>query len=213
MIRRLVTLATGGMVGAVLLDRWLAGLLRDRDGLPFREPIVTRVDVDLPIGEAWTRITDIERQVEWMTDMKSVRILTPGPVGVGTRAEATIRILGIGASDPVEVTELEPPHRYGIRHEGLIHGTGLIALDTLEGGRRTRIEWSETLVPPVLPNLGWLVMRPILHRVFQADLDRFKAIVEGSGSAAATRTGSPGDAETRSLEAAQHGSSGHAVRA
>jgi len=213
MIRRLLTLAIGGLVGAFLVDRWLGGILPTRDEQPVRDPIATRVDVDLPIGDTWTRITDIERQVEWMTDMKAVRILTPGPLRIGTRAEATIRILGISVSDPVEVSELESPHRYGIRHDGMFHGSGLIVLDTLNGGRRTRIEWFETLEPPLLPNLGWLAMRPILRRVFQADLDRFKALVEGVASETADSSEAAGEGETRGLEAAQHGSNGHAIRA
>ena len=44
-----------------------------------------------------------------------------------------MRILGIPVSDPVEITELEPPSRYAIRHLGLFAGDGLI---TLEAGRR-----------------------------------------------------------------------------
>ena len=35
-------------------------------------------------------------------------------------------------TDPVTVTEFEPPHRFAIRHEGLFKGHGLI---TLEAGR------------------------------------------------------------------------------
>ena len=80
-------------------------------------------------------------------------------------------------------SEFAPPHRFAIRHLGAFSGNGLITLDTLDGGRRTRIEWAETLVPPVLPNLGSLVQAPILGRIFQADLERLKALVEGARAA------------------------------
>jgi hypothetical protein len=40
------------------------------------------------------------------------------------------------------------------------------------------VEWAETLVAPLFPNLGSLVQGPILGRIFQADLDRFATIVE-----------------------------------
>ena len=56
--------------------------------------------------------------------------------------------------------------------------SGVITLDTLDGGRRTRVEWAETLVPPILPNLGSMIQGPILGRVFQADLERLKSLVE-----------------------------------
>ena len=39
-------------------------------------------------------------------------------------------------------------------------------------------EWAETLVPPILPNLGAMIQGPILGRVFQADLERLKSLVE-----------------------------------
>jgi uncharacterized membrane protein len=178
MIRRLVATAVGGLAGAVVLDRWLSGLTVDDDGQPIRVPIRTRVEIDAPITAVWARLADIATQPEWMTEMKAVRMTTPGPVGVGTRAEADVRILGITVIDPIEVVEFSPPHRFAIRHDGRFQGSGLITLDTLDGGRRTRVDWAETLVPPILPTLGAMVQGPIFQRIFQADLERLKAIVE-----------------------------------
>jgi uncharacterized membrane protein len=178
MIRRLAATAIGGLVGAFFLDRWLGGLSVDDAGRPVRVPIRSRVEIDAPIREVWDVLADIERQPEWMTEMKAVRIVTPGPVGVGSRGEADVRILGITVSDPVEVVEFLPPHRFAIRHDGWFKGGGLITLDTTDGGRRTRVEWSEILVPPVLANLGSIAQGPILGRIFQADLERLRVIVE-----------------------------------
>jgi uncharacterized protein YndB with AHSA1/START domain len=178
MIRRLLRFAVSGLAGAYLLDRWLGGMRIDRLGQPNLEPIRTGVEVDAPIDEVWAVLADIERQPEWMTEMKAVRLLTPGPVGVGTRGEAVVRIFGIGVSDPIEVVEFVPPFRFGIHHQGRFSGNGTITLDTLDGGRRTHVEWAETLVPPLFPHLGSLVQAPILGRIFQADLDRFATIVE-----------------------------------
>lgn len=178
MIRRLVATAVGGVAGAVVLDRWLGGLTVDDDGRPIRVPIRTRVEIDAPISAVWARVADIPAQPEWMTEMKAVRILTPGPVGVGTRAEADVRILGVTMLDPIEVVEFSPPHRFAIRHDGRFQGSGLITLDTLDGGRRTRVDWAETLVPPILPTLGAMIEGPIFQRIFQADLERLKTLVE-----------------------------------
>jgi hypothetical protein len=144
-----------------------------------------------------------------MTDLTSVRVITPDPIGVGTRAEGRVRILGISVDDPVEIVEFAPPHRFAIRHLGAFSGSGLITLDTLDGGRRTRIEWAETLVPPVLPNLGSLVQAPILGRIFQADLERLKALIEES------RTPDPasGSDETLPVAAVSAPTNGHGTRA
>ncbi len=106
----------------------------------------------MPIEQVWVRLADIERQPEWMHDLKWVAIETPGPVRVGTRA-SSVRILGIGVADPVEITEFLPPHDYAIRHEGAFRGTGVFRLDALDDGG-TRVTWDETLIPPILPNLA-----------------------------------------------------------
>ena len=184
MIRRTLATAVGGLVAAVLADRWLGGLSVDDAGLPVRVPIRSRIEIDAPIADVWARVADMERQPDWMTDLKAVRVSTPGPTWVGTRAEGQIRIFGVTVADPVEIVEFSPPHRFAIRHRGRFSGSGLITLDTLDGGRRTRVEWAETLVPPVLPNLGALIQGPVLGRVFQADLERLKALVEADRAAA-----------------------------
>ena len=140
------------------------------------------VVVDAPPDETWAVVADIPLQPEWMHEMKEVRLTTTGPVGVGTRGEATVRIAGISVTDPVEVTAFEPPTRFAIRHEGLFTGGGLITLEPGAGGATTIVRWDETLVPPLLPELGALAQAPVLRSIFQADLHRLKRLVE-TGSA------------------------------
>ena len=89
-----------------------------------------------------------------------------------------MRIMGISVTDPVEVSELEPPHRYAIRHLGLFKGGGVITLEPGADGSTTILRWDETLVPPILPQLGALLQAPILRSIFQADLERLKGLVE-----------------------------------
>lgn len=174
MIGRLLRLAVVGTIAAVGIDRWLAARRGDRAPAPIRSLIV----IDAPIDRVWAELTDIEGQPRWMTDMKAVRLLTPHPIGVGTRGVAEVRILGIGVTDPVEIVEFEPPRRFAIRHEGLYAGGGVIELQAGADGRTTVVTWDETLVPPLLPELGALLQRPILGAVFQADLRRFRALLE-----------------------------------
>lgn len=178
MIRRLFALALAGIPVAFGLDRWLAA----RRGATPPAPIRSLVVVDAPIEETWTILADIPLQPEWMREMKRVQVLTPDPVGVGTRGLATVRILGVAVTDPVEVVEFEPPVRFVIRHDGLFTGGGVITLEPGADGTTTIVRWDETLVPPVLPELGAVVQAPILRSIFQADLHRLKRLVE-TGSA------------------------------
>jgi len=174
MLRRLLLLAAIVTPIAWVVDRWLA---HRRGGRP-PEPLRMLVVVDAPPDETWGVVADIPLQPEWMHEMKEVRLTTPGPVGVGTRGEATVRIAGLSVTDPVEVTAFEPPTRFAIRHEGLFTGGGVITLEAGADGTTTIVRWDETLVPPLLPELGAIVQAPVLRSIFQADLHRLKRLVE-----------------------------------
>jgi hypothetical protein len=173
-LRRLVVLAVLLVPVPFVVDRLLA---RRRGGKPL-EPLRMLEVVDAPIERTWAVVADVPRQVEWMHEMQSIRFLDPVPAGEGTRAEATVRILGISVTDPVTITTVEPPTRYAIRHEGLFEGGGVITLEPGADGTTTIVRWEETLIPPLLPELGALLQAPVLRRIFQGDLRHLKRLVE-----------------------------------
>ena len=180
MIRGALRLALVGAGIGYALDRVLAKQAEGADP----DAIHSMIVIDAPIERVWAEVADIEGQPRWMHEMKAVRLLTPGPVTVGTQGEADVRIFGISVTDPVTVTEFEPPHRFGISHEGSFGGRGLISLEPGADGTTTIVRWEERLIPPVLPHLGSLMMTPALAAIFQADLVRLKDLVE-TGSVAA----------------------------
>jgi uncharacterized protein YndB with AHSA1/START domain len=174
---RVAAVLAAGVGLAWAVDRWLGGRQQPEDGVSAPDPIRSSIEIGAPIEQVWVRLADVERQPEWMHDLKWVQLLTPGPVHVGTRAEGLVRILGIGVVDPIEVTEFLPPHDYAIRHEGQFRGTGVFRLEALDDGR-TRLTWDETLIPPILPHLLGLIQAPLLGRIFQADLERLRDQLE-----------------------------------
>ncbi len=178
MIRRLVSLALALAAAALAIDRWLAA----RRGADAARPMRMMVVIDAPIEETWSVLADVPLQAEWMAEMKRVTLTTPGPVGVGSRGTALVRVFGIPMVDPVEVVEFEPPARYAIRHHGLVSGGGVITLEPGADGRTTIVRWDEVLRPAVIPELGARIIAPILGPIFQADLHRFRRLVE-TGSA------------------------------
>jgi uncharacterized membrane protein len=180
MIRRSLALAGLAVGSAAVIDRALARAL-PADQRPGARPIRSLAVVDAPLDAVWAAISDIPAQPRWMREMKSVRPITPGPPRVGWRGEADVRIFGIGVSDPVEITAWDPPGRFAVRHLGLFAGGGEIVLRPGADGTTTIVTWDETLVPPVLPEVGAIVLRPMLRRIFQDDLHRFGRLV-GSGA-------------------------------
>ena len=174
-IGTLVGLVVGSFAALVAAERWLAGLIARGEG---PDPMMRMVVlIDAPISAVWDEIADLERQPLWMSEMKRVRVLTPGPVGVGTRAEADVRVFMVGVVDIVEVNAFDPPTRFGIRHVGTWCGEGLITLEAVDAGR-TLVRWTERMRPPVFPVLTQALQKPVLGGIFQADLERLKEIVE-----------------------------------
>lgn len=176
-----VRLGILGAVGAWLVDRWLGRRAAAGGPQPAgRRSIRTSIEIDAPIERVWAVLADIERQPEWMHDLRDVRLLTPPPIGIGTKAVGTVRALGIAIDDPIEITAFEPPVRYSIRHDGFVGGTGDINLvaQGVDPEATTLVTWEETLVPGVLPHLGGLVLAAVFEPIFQADLERLAGLVE-----------------------------------
>jgi hypothetical protein len=188
-IRTLVAVGLVGVGGTFVIDRWIGSLIARGEAIdPLMKMAIT---IDAPIDEVWDVVSDIERQPLWMEEMKSVRLTTPGPVGVGTRGEADVRIFLVGIVDPIEIDVYDPPTRFGIRHVGTYTGGGRITLEPIDA-RRTLVRWDERLVPPIFPHLGQLLQKPIMGAIFQADLERLREIVESEHAEALGGTGADG---------------------
>jgi uncharacterized protein YndB with AHSA1/START domain len=183
-IRWVLRLSLVGFAVGWVLDTWLRTRV-DGDEIP---PIDSLVVIDAPIERVWATLADIEGQPRWMADMKDVRLTTTGPIGVGTRGEATVRILGLAVTDPITVTEFDPPTRFAVRHEGAYTGSGVFELEAGADGSTTIVRWTETLAAPILPHLAARVGFPVLSTVFQTDLERLRSQIE-SGPEPGTPSG------------------------
>jgi len=185
-LRTVAALGMAGLASTVAADRWIGSLVARGEG---PDPVMKMaITIAAPIDEVWDVVSDIERQPLWMEEMKAVRLRSPGPVGVGTRGEADVRIFLVGIVDPVEVDVYDPPTRFGIRHVGTYAGEGRFTLEPIDA-RRTLVRWDEHLVPPLFPNIGQLFQKPIMGAIFQADLERLREIVESRHAEAIAGTG------------------------
>ncbi len=161
---------------------WLAWVvdraLRWRGGGTPPPAIRSLIVIDAPIDRVWPVLSDIEGQPRWMHDMKSVSMTTPGPTRVGSTGWSTVRMLGISVTDPVTVTEIVPPKRFAISHDGTFTGGGILTLEPGADGSTTIVRWDETLIAPILPYVAALAMAPVFRHVFQRDLERLRNLVE-----------------------------------
>jgi uncharacterized membrane protein len=182
-IGRLFRAAIVCLASAWVVDAWLA---RRNGAVP---PIESLVVIDAPIDRVWQELADIEGQPRWMREMKAVRLLSAPPVGVGTRGIATVRILGVSVTDPVEVTGFEPPRRFAIRHEGTFTGGGVITLEPGADGTTTIVRWDETLIAPALPHVWAILSAPVIRHIFAADLRDLRTLIESDASTGTDRPG------------------------
>jgi hypothetical protein len=127
--------------------------------------------LDRQPGQVWAYVQDIASHVDWMDDAVRIRFLGPERSGVGTRYECDTKVGPFRLTDVMEITEWEPGRVMGVRHVGLVTGTGRFTLKARRGGR-TRFTWAERLAFP-----WWLggpvtavAAKPVLRRVWRRNL-------------------------------------------
>jgi uncharacterized protein YndB with AHSA1/START domain len=137
--------------------------------------------IDAPPTSVWASIRDIASHVGWMEDAVAIRFTSDARDGVGTTFECDTRVGPFRLTDLMEVTEWDERRRLGIRHAGLVTGTGRFTLRKARGGR-TRFTWEERLRFPWWMGgpLGGTLGAPLLKRIWRRNLRNLKRQVEAS---------------------------------
>lgn len=145
--------------------------------------IKVAITIEAPPSAVWDAVGDISSHVEWMADAAAIRFTSSQTAGVGTTFDCDTSVGPFRLTDRMEITEWEPGRVMGVRHQGLVGGTGRFTLKGLRGGR-TRFAWEERLHFPRWCGgpVGALVARPVLTRIWRSNLRGLKARVEGDGA-------------------------------
>ena len=96
----------------------------------------------------WAVVEPVERHVDWMHDAVAIRFDGEQTRGVGTRFWCDTKVGPIKLVDTMEITAWEPEHTMGVRHIGMVTGSGQFTLTPIDLDRRTRFTWSEELIFP-----------------------------------------------------------------
>ncbi|HEX7472953.1 MAG TPA: SRPBCC family protein [Candidatus Limnocylindrales bacterium] len=148
-----------------------------------RSPAVITVDVivDAPVEAVWAAVVDWDRQSEWMLGT-TVRGTTAGGVGLGGGLEAVTGLGPLRFTDPMVITEWEPPHRCTVKHTGrVVRGYGIFEVFALPGGR-SRFVWSERLDLPlgVAGRVAWPLVKPAFAAGVRASLNKLARGIEAA---------------------------------
>jgi uncharacterized protein YndB with AHSA1/START domain len=108
-----------------------------------------RVSTELaaPPNVVWADISDVESHVEWMHDAETIRFTSDAVEGVGVTFDCDTRVGPLRLTDRMEITEWSDEKVMGVRHVGLVTGTGHFTL-TPVGEHRTSFAWEESLTFP-----------------------------------------------------------------
>jgi uncharacterized protein YndB with AHSA1/START domain len=143
--------------------------------------IVVSVEIDATPERVWDIVEPIERHVDWMHDAVAIRFQTDQTRGVGTRFLCDTKVGPIKLVDDMEITEWQPGKAMGVRHVGIVTGTGLFTLEPIDLGRRTRFTWAETLIFPWWlggPLGAFVGGKIVLRSIWKRNLRNLKRLVE-----------------------------------
>ncbi len=127
-----------------------------------RVELTVPVDVNAPAERVWRTVTDWPGQGEWMLGTR-IEIEGEGDARhLGGRFRAFTGVGPLGAWDPMEIVEWDPPTRCVVRHLGkVVQGDGVFEVVEL-GPARSRFLWTELLDLPLgaLGRFGWPIVAP-----------------------------------------------------
>ena len=138
------------------------------------------VIIEATPSEVWAAVEDISTHVNWMHDAVAIRFTTPQRQGVGTTFDCDTKVGPLKLVDRMEITEWEPERTMGVRHVGLVTGTGAFTLRQAAAGR-TEFLWDETLVFPwwMGGRVGGRVGALLLAQIWKRNLRGLKVQIEG----------------------------------
>ena len=139
------------------------------------------IEIDATPADVWTVVEPIERHVDWMHDAVAIRFTTEQHRGVGTAFLCDTKVGPITLVDRMEITEWVPERTMGVRHAGIVTGTGTFTLTPIDLDRRTRFAWTETLHFPwyLGGRLGEIIGGTfVLKQIWNRNLRGLKQLVE-----------------------------------
>ncbi len=144
--------------------------------------VLTEIEIARPRAEVAAFAADPDNAPRWNEAIVSVQHQTPWPLEVGSRFAIVTQVLGQPLQYTYEIQELVPGERFVIRTED-----GPFALETsyawsdLPGGG-TQMTLRNCGEPKRFSKVSAKLMATAMRRANRGDLERLKAILEGSVS-------------------------------
>jgi len=139
------------------------------------------IEIEATPARVWEVVEPVENHVDWMHDAVAIRFTGAQTRGVGTEFLCDTKVGPIKLVDRMEITEWTPGEVMGVRHSGLVTGSGRFTLEPIDLGRRTRFVWQEELTFPWWlggPLGAFIGGKVVLRAIWQRNLRGLKQLVE-----------------------------------
>jgi len=149
--------------------------------------ISVRIELDATPQRVWEVVEPVENHVDWMHDAVAIRFQGEQTRGVGTSFLCDTKVGPIKLVDRMEITEWVPEQTMGVRHTGIVTGTGRFTITPIDLGRRSRFEWAEELFFPWWlggPIGAYVGGKVVMQAIWRRNLRELKALVEATPTAA-----------------------------
>jgi len=144
--------------------------------------------VEAPVEVVFDVATDLTHAAEHIRGIEKIELLTPGPVGVGTRWRETRRMMGREATETLEIKRFNVPNNYTVGCEscGCYFETTFGFIGRANGTDVTLDVRSQTLTlfAKIMSPIGNLMMGKTMRKLLNDDLEDVKRVAEARTVAA-----------------------------
>lgn len=106
------------------------------------------IEIDASPERVWQIVEPVERHIDWMHDAVAIRFTSDQTRGVGTAFLCDTKVGPIRLTDKMEITQWVAGSAMGVKHVGIVTGSGVFTLVPLNNATQTRFTWEEELIFP-----------------------------------------------------------------
>jgi len=145
--------------------------------------LTVSTQVAASVEQTFEVFTDIGKASDRIPTITSIKVMSDGPFGEGTRWRETRMMFKKEATEEMWVTGFEPPNRYTVEanSHGMLYQT-LFEFTPESGG--TRVRWTfngtpQTLVTKVTAPILGLMFNGMMKKCLKGDLEALRDACEG----------------------------------
>jgi uncharacterized membrane protein len=136
------------------------------------------VTIRRPVADVFAVLTNLENAARWSRAIEET-VITPGPMGVGTRRRAVVPgFAGRTMENVMELTEFEPDRRLAMRSVSGLPFEVRIAIDFVPLADDSRLDWLVSFDPGGILRPTGPLIAVAYKRTFAKDLATLKAMME-----------------------------------